>query len=205
MAVVMQAVGLRNAGLPPGCPAMFLPIHDENPRRTAPIVTVGLIAVTLVVWFVVQGAGGDAQLARSICELGMIPGELTGRAAGEVVPLGNGMACVVGNHAGWHTVLTSMFLHGDWLHLLGNLWFLWLFGDNVEDDLGHLPFAAFYLVCVALGIAPELALLLSACFALGSQLLSTSSQALWHRATISQPRLPGRLSEYQAGVRMSEK
>jgi len=135
---------------------MFLPIHDENPRRTAPIVTVGLIAVTLVVWFVVQGAGGDAQLARSICELGMIPGELTGRAAGEVVPLGNGMACVVGDHAGWHTVLTSMFLHGDWLHLLGNLWFLWLFGDNVEDDLGHLPFAAFYLVCGVVAAATQL-------------------------------------------------
>jgi len=126
---------------------MFLPIHDDNPRLTTPIVTIALIGITLIVWFVVQGAGSSLPLARSVCELGMIPGELTGRAAGEVVPLGDGLVCVVGAHPAWHTVLTSMFLHADWLHLLGNLWFLWLFGDNVEDELGHVGFAVFYVVC----------------------------------------------------------
>lgn len=100
-----------------------------------------------MVWFVVQGAGAALPLASSVCELGMIPGELTGRAAGEVMPLGEGLYCVVDARPAWHTLLTSMFLHGDWLHLLGNLWFLWLFGDNVEDDLGHGAFVGFYVVC----------------------------------------------------------
>lgn len=136
---------------------MFLPIHDENPRCSPPIVTIGLIVVTLAVWFLVQGAGEPLPLARSICELGMTPGQLTGRAVGQIVPLGSGLACVVDARPAWHTVLTSMFLHGDWLHLLGNLWFLWLFGDNVEDDLGHGAFAVVYLVC---GVAAALAQLL---------------------------------------------
>jgi membrane associated rhomboid family serine protease len=136
---------------------MFLPIHDENPRSSTPVVTLLLIGATLVVWFVVQGAGAPLPLARSICELGMIPGGLTGRAVGEAVPLGHGLACVVDAAPAWHTVLTSMFLHGDWLHLLGNLWFLWLFGDNVEDDLGHVGFALFYVLC---GIAAALTQLL---------------------------------------------
>jgi membrane associated rhomboid family serine protease len=126
---------------------MFLPIHDENPRLGTPVVTIALIGITLIVWILVQGAGEPFALARSTCELGMIPGQLTGRAVGEVVPLGRGLACVVDAQPAWHTVLTSMFLHGDWLHLLGNLWFLWLFGDNVEDELGHGGFAVFYLVC----------------------------------------------------------
>jgi membrane associated rhomboid family serine protease len=132
---------------------MFIPIHDENPRWSTPIVTIGLIAITCLVWLAVQGAGDAVPLARSICELGMIPGELTGRATGDIVPLGHGLACIVDSQASWHTLLSSMFLHGDWLHLIGNMWFLWLFGDNVEDDFGHLPFAIFYLVC---GIAAAL-------------------------------------------------
>lgn len=133
---------------------MFLPIHDDNPRLATPVVTIALIGATLAVWFVVQGAGASLPLAQSVCELGMIPGELTGRAAGDLVPLGDGMVCVVGAQPAWHTVVTSMFLHGDWLHLLGNLWFLWLFGDNVEDELGHLGFLVFYVAC---GIAAALA------------------------------------------------
>lgn len=137
---------------------MFLPIHDDNPRRTAPIVTVLLIGITLIVWLVVQGAGAALPLARSICELGMIPGELTGRAVGEVVPLGHGLACVVQDQPAWYTLVSSMFLHGDWLHILGNLWFLWLFGDNVEDDLGHVPFAAFYLGCGVAAALTQLAI-----------------------------------------------
>jgi membrane associated rhomboid family serine protease len=135
---------------------MFLPIHDDNPRRSAPIVTLLLIGITLIVWFLVQGAGDAVPLARSVCELGMIPGELTGRAAGELVPLGHGLVCVVDARPAWHTVLTSMFLHGDWLHLIGNLWFLWLFGDNVEDELGHGGFAVFYVLCGIAAAAAQL-------------------------------------------------
>jgi membrane associated rhomboid family serine protease len=132
---------------------MFFPVHDDNPRRHTPFVTVALIAITLVVWFGVQGAGAGLAYARSICELGMIPGELSGRSAGAVIPLGDGVACIIDASPAWHTVLTSMFLHGDWFHLIGNLWFLWLFGDNVEDELGPIGFAACYFGC---GIAAAL-------------------------------------------------
>jgi membrane associated rhomboid family serine protease len=133
---------------------MFFPIHDDNPRRKTPVVTLTLIGVTLAAWFLVQGAGGELALAASICNLGMISGELTGRAAGTLVPLGDGLVCLVDASPAWHTVLTSMFLHGDWFHLLGNLWFLWLFGDNVEDRLGRAGFLVFYVVC---GVAAALA------------------------------------------------
>lgn len=137
---------------------MFIPIYDENPRRRTPVVTLALIGITLIVWFVVQGAGAPLPLARSICDLGMIPGELTGRAVGEGVPLGHGMVCVVDAQPAWHTLLTSMFLHGDWLHLIGNLWFLWLFGDNVEDDFGRAKFAGFYVLCGLAAALTQLAI-----------------------------------------------
>ena len=57
------------------------------------------------------------------------------------------MACVLGVEPHWYTPLTSMFLHGGWLHLIGNMWFLWLFGNNVEDSMGHVRFLVFYLLC----------------------------------------------------------
>ena len=127
---------------------MFIPLYDENPRLHPPVVTLAIIAATLLVWVLVQAAGGEPGLAKSVCELGMIPGELTGKIApGTAIELRDGMACVIGGTPQWHTVLFSMFLHGGWFHVLGNLWFLWLFGDNVEDELGHVGFAAFYLVC----------------------------------------------------------
>lgn len=123
---------------------MFIPILDENPRLRTPLATIAIIAATIYAWVAGQGAGTGLAYARSICDLGMIPGELTGLAAGVIVPLGDGLACIVDPEPAWHTVLTSMFLHGDWFHLIGNLWFLWLFGDNVEDELGHVGFVLFY-------------------------------------------------------------
>src|SRR5688500_6063798 len=118
----------------------MLPIHDENPRLSTPVITLLLITGTLFVWFVILGAGTTIPLSRSICELGMIPGELTGGAIGAVVPLDDRFVCLIGDRPAWHTVVSSMFLHGDWFHLIGNLWFLWLFGDNVEDAFGHVGF-----------------------------------------------------------------
>jgi membrane associated rhomboid family serine protease len=126
---------------------MFLPIHDENPRRTAPVVTVILIGLCVIAWIGGEGAGAALPLARAVCEHGMIPAELSGAGRGDAIALGHGLVCVLDGRPAWHTVLSSMFLHGDWLHLLGNLWFLWLFGDNVEEDLGHARFALAYLAC----------------------------------------------------------
>jgi membrane associated rhomboid family serine protease len=127
--------------------AMLIPLHDDNPRRRTPVATIAIIAAVLLAWFVAQGAGQGFDYARSICDFGMIPGELTGRAIGAIVPLGDGLVCVVDPAPAWHTVLTSMFLHGDWFHLIGNLWFLWLFGDNIEDHLGTLGFVVLYVIC----------------------------------------------------------
>ena len=128
----------------------MFPLSDENPTVRVPVTTYALIAAILGAWVLVQGAGLDMEsLAVSICNLGMVPGEITGRAPlGSGVPLGPGMACVVDNEAVniW-TPITSMFLHGGWGHLLGNLLFFWVFGNNVEDSMGRLRFLVFYLLC----------------------------------------------------------
>ena len=125
----------------------MFPYRDDNPTLATPVVTLAIIAVNVVVWLAVQGGGVEPGLGRSVCELGLIPGELLGRVPqGTLVPLGPNLACEVGAPAP-HKVLTSMFLHGSWFHLLGNMWFLWVFGNNVEDAMGHGRFVAFYLLC----------------------------------------------------------
>src|SRR5438477_12004182 len=99
-------------------------------------------------WFVLQGAGSPLELARSVCNLGLIPGELTlALPPGTRFPMGDGLVCLTDPGRQVGNVLTSMFLHGSWMHLLGNMWFLWLFGNNVEDSMGRGRFVAFYLLC----------------------------------------------------------
>jgi membrane associated rhomboid family serine protease len=126
-----------------------IPYKDENPAELTPLVTVGIIGVNVLAWVLVQGAGGnDAALAASVCQLGLIPGELLRTVPpGTAVPIGAGLHCVLSAAPHWSTVLTSMFMHGGWIHLLGNMWFLWIFGNNIEDAMGHARFAVFYLVC----------------------------------------------------------
>ncbi len=93
-----------------------------------------------------QGGGG-AGFVDSLCVYGSIPANLTGLLpSGEFLELGPEVVCEVGG-LGWATVLTSMFMHGGWGHLIGNMWFLWVFGNNIEDSMGHLRFIAFYLIC----------------------------------------------------------
>jgi membrane associated rhomboid family serine protease len=134
----------------------MFPYKDENPTVLTPIVTLAVIAVNVAVWLLVQGAGTLPALPRSVCELGLIPGELLGRVPpGHSVPVGPGIACVIGGQANWVTALTSMFLHGGWFHLLGNMWFLWVFGNNIEDAMGHARFVIFYLVCGGLAAAAQ--------------------------------------------------
>ena len=126
----------------------MFPYKDENPTELTPVVTLGIIAVNALVWLLVQGLGADEPLARSVCQLGLIPGEVLRTVPpGTSVPLGPGVHCVLTADAHWSTVLTSMFMHGGWFHIIGNMWFLWVFGNNIEDSMGHARFVVFYLLC----------------------------------------------------------
>src|SRR5437899_33035 len=109
----------------------MIPISDDNPTLRTPVVTIALLVALAAVWVFIQHAGADPQaLAATVCNYGLVPGEITGRALpGTAIALGNGMACVVDRDPiNWVTPLTSMFLHGSWMHLLGNGLFLWVFG-----------------------------------------------------------------------------
>ncbi len=126
----------------------MFPYRDENPTLLRPLVTVAIIGLNVLVWIVVQGLGtGDAMVA-SVCRLGLTPGELLGTVApGVGIELAPGRVCPIEPGPHYHTVLTSMFLHGGWLHLIGNMVFLWVFGNNIEDAMGHGRFTVFYLLC----------------------------------------------------------
>jgi len=135
----------------------MFPYRDENPTYSTPVVTVAIIVINVAVWVLVEGAGTNPALARSICELGAIPGELLHTLPpGLEIPVGAGLSCQLTGGFAWYTVLTSMFMHGGWLHIIGNMWFLWIFGNNVEDSMGHGRYAAFYLVCGVLAALAQI-------------------------------------------------
>lgn len=126
----------------------MFPYRDDNPTLRTPVITYALIAANAAAWLLVQGLGAQGPLVKSICELGLIPGEFLGRIPpGTMVPLGRDVACTIQAQGAIWTPLTSMFLHGSWFHLIGNMWFLWLFGNNVEDSMGRFRYVAFYLLC----------------------------------------------------------
>ena len=108
----------------------MIPLRDVIPSRTTPVVTTALIAINVLV-FLYQWSLGPDDGTRFIFTWGLVPAYFS-----------------------WVTVLTSMFLHGGFLHVGGNMLYLWIFGDNVEDRLGHGRFVAFYLLC---GVAAALA------------------------------------------------
>ena len=134
---------------------MLIPLRDHNPTRRVPWITIGLIAVNLAVFLREIALGPDMHLF--LARWGATPFELTslidlvGRFEGAAVVHVEGPSFLP------LTALTSMFLHGGWLHLLFNMHFLWVFGNNVEDFLGPLRFLAFYLVCGLLGLAAHVA------------------------------------------------
>lgn len=112
---------------------MLFPIGDDNSgRRTLPLVTYGLILLNILFFFVEMN-GGEPFIRR----WSVVPDRFTTNPAGDFV-----------------TIFSSMFMHGGWMHLLGNMLYLWIFGDNVEDQLGHAKYLAFYMVC---GVAAALA------------------------------------------------
>jgi membrane associated rhomboid family serine protease len=116
----------------------MFPLRDDAPRSGFPSVTVFLIAVNVVVFFYQTSLFLNAPQAEEafVQAFGSVPAKvslaLAGRASWE---------------QGLLPILTSMFLHGGLMHIAGNMWFLWIFGDNVEDELGHVPYLGFYLVC----------------------------------------------------------
>jgi len=115
-----------------------LPLKDNVPTRTFPVVTVGLIAVNVAVWIWEYGTGVN----REVLRYGYYPCTLEGPCL---------LPAAAVQHLPWYEgVFTSMFMHGSWLHIAGNMLFLWIFGNNVEDSFGRLRFLLWYL---AAGVA----------------------------------------------------
>ncbi len=126
----------------------MFPLSDDNPTSRTPFATIVLIGLNVLVWVFVQGLGAPGPLAESLCHYGLIPGDLLGTIApGTRQPLSDTLVCVLDGNGSGTSVVTSMFLHGGWFHIIGNLWFLWVFGDNVEDVMGPVRFVIFYLLC----------------------------------------------------------
>jgi membrane associated rhomboid family serine protease len=131
----------------------MFPIGDENERGHGPaFVSLAIIGLNILVFIFLQGAGASVQGAQFTYGYSAIPAEITtGDDLTEPQSITvDGQAVEVPQEPGpspiWLTLLTSMFMHGGWLHLAGNMLFLWIFGDNVEHRIGHLPYLAFYLV-----------------------------------------------------------
>ena len=126
----------------------MFPIRDDNPQILTPYATYAIVIINVAAWIFVQGLGNEPSFSGSICQFGLIPGEVLQRLpAGSGFPLGQHAVCVIGGTSAWHTTLTSMFMHGSWMHIIGNMWFLWIFGNNVEDAMGHGRFVLFYILC----------------------------------------------------------
>ena len=117
---------------------MVIPLHDDNPTTTRPIVTLSILAVCVLTYVFQHLLLSDDGTTRIAYAFGMVPAVLTGREALppelHVIPA-------------WATVITSMFMHGGFWHLAGNMLYLWIFGNNIEDSMGHGRFLAFYLLC----------------------------------------------------------
>ncbi len=129
---------------------MMIPVRDENPQLRIPFVTYCLIALNILCWLLLQGFGTEPALSNSVCGFGVIPADLTGSG----VATGAGM-CVVDGQPDWLTAMTSMFMHGSWMHLIGNMWFLWIFGNNVEDAMGPIRFIFFYVITGLAAVAAQ--------------------------------------------------
>ena len=136
---------------------MVFPVGDDNSdRRSFPFVTVALIAANVFVFVVLQGMGANddftmayVQVPREIITGSDIVTEPSVRTVH--TPQGDFQVPDPGLRptpiSPWLTLLTAIFMHGSIMHLLGNMWFLWIFGDNIEDDMGHATYLAFYLAC----------------------------------------------------------
>jgi membrane associated rhomboid family serine protease len=138
---------------------MFMPLGDDNAaRRTRPVVVYGLILVNALVWLLQLSMGDAFTMGFST-----IPYEITNGTdlLGTKRILVDGQSIALRHYPGpvpiYLTLLTSMFMHGSWMHIIGNMVYLWIFGDQIEDRLGRARFLAFYLLCgLAAGLAQVL-------------------------------------------------
>jgi len=136
----------------------MFPLSDDNPRQRPPFATIAIIVLNALAWLLVQGLGTAQPLAESLCLYGLIPGDLLGTIEpGTRQALSQTLVCRLDGAGSPSTLLTSMFLHGGWFHIIGNMWFLWVFGDNVEDVMGPFRFVAFYLLCGLAAAAAQIA------------------------------------------------
>lgn len=118
---------------------MFLPLHDKNPLKIVPyqIVTVAIIAICVAVYWW-ESSLSEQGLTEAAFTYGMVPAVLFNERT---------LPPELALFPAEVTLLTHMFIHGDWWHLLGNMLFLWVFGDNIEDSMGHFRFLLFFLLC----------------------------------------------------------
>jgi membrane associated rhomboid family serine protease len=117
---------------------MVIPLHDDNPTTSKPYVTVGIMISCVLVYVWQHLLLSDPATVEAAYAFGVVPAVLTGR---EQLPV------EVDLIPAWATVLTSMFMHGGFWHLAGNMLYLWVFGNNIEDAMGHGRFLLFYLLC----------------------------------------------------------
>lgn len=114
----------------------MFPLHDDNPTRSFPFITIGLIVACVLIFLWQLSLGSQSQ--KAIYAYGAIPAVLFGFKT-----LPPEVAIV----PAWTTAITSMFLHGGWMHLIGNMLYLWIFGNNIEDVMGRFRFIIFYILC----------------------------------------------------------
>ena len=145
---------------------MLLPIGDDNSdRHITPYVTYALIALNIAVFLLLQLPNPSFTYGYSVIPAEILSGRDIASAvqtAGGAIPQAPGPAPI------YLTILSAMFMHGSWMHLGGNLLYLWIFGDNVEDAMGHFKFVIFYLGCGILATGAQIA---AAYFAGGTDLL----------------------------------
>ena len=115
----------------------MIPLQDDNPTESIPVVTVGFIAACTLV-FLYEASLPEPLVEAFVFHYGAVPALLFGRAS---------LPPELAGFPAYASLFTSMFMHGGWMHLLGNMLYLWIFGNNVEDVMGHVRFILFYLLC----------------------------------------------------------
>jgi len=138
---------------------MVMPLRDDDTdRHTVPVVTYLLIAINVIVWLIELGVGdkfinGYSTVPYEITHGTDLVGAKTIQAGGQSVSI----MLFPGPTPIYLTLLTSMFMHASWMHIIGNMLYLWIFGDNIEDRIGHAKFVAFYLICGVVASAAHIA------------------------------------------------